>query len=1052
MSIDHGTGLPNSTSLAILHSHTDMVMSVAFSADGRLLASASSDGTIRLWDTSTQLEADRQPPNCLAILRDHTAVVYKVALSVDGRLLASSSFDRSVRLWDTLAILDPDTPSPASLALLEDHTSAVWSIALSPDGRRLAIGDADGALQLWDVASRTSLAILKGHTSAVWGVALSMDGLLASGSTDGTLRLWDGVTGAPLRILRPERPYERMNIAGLTGITEAQRASLLALGAVDEPGEQQGVADDRAQSLIAQPDTSGQRPPAHGDQRAPIGLPFQPTPFIGRDAELAEIARILGEPACRLLTLLGPGGIGKTRLAIEAVTQQAGAFADGVAFVALASVGTPSQIVSAIGDTLGLAFAGQADPTAHLLGSLRDRHMLLVLDNFEHLLAGADLIYDILAQAPRVGMLVTSRERLSLQAEWLFDVEGLAYPPEAPRGPARPQPDSASYSAIQLFVQRATQVLPGLPLTDETLATIVRICRHVAGIPLAIELAAAGVRGLALDELEQQIRANLDTLATGMRDVPARHRGMRVVFDHSWSRLAEAERTLLSRLGVFRGGCTAAAAEQVVGARLPALMALVGKSLVRYDKAEANPGAADASRFVLLEPIREYALEQLAARGEVAALQRAHASYYLALAEAVAAAWDSPAAEAAIGQLDREYDNMRAALQWARDGGERTIGLQLGAALRRFWQRRGYYSEGRVWLDELLALDDDSSDGTAVTARLQALDTAAWLASDQHDFARAAQLSQQSMALRRQLGETEGEPHMLLNAARQARAAGQYQRALALFEEALARQRAVGDRGSASAGGLGQSLYDLALVRREQGDFARAAALLQEGIELHRAIGEREGIAVGLLGLGDLARDQGDAPQLRAYTQQSLAISRELGIQWAIGFALNNLALADYMEGDLAGALARAGESVALFRSFQAEGSVGEVLITVGQITRAQGHAAQAYEVFVEALRLALALGPRLIVPAALEGLGGLAAQAGQAELSGRLLGVAAVLRAQMGTPMRPVDRAAVEHALATARAALGADAFAAAWASAAELPLDQLLDIAGSGVLNQPK
>jgi non-specific serine/threonine protein kinase len=449
----------------------------------------------------------------------------------------------------------------------------------------------------------------------------------------------------------------------------------------------------------------------------------------------------------------------------------------------------------------------------------------------------------------------------------------------------------------------------------------------------------------------------------------------------------------------------------------------------------------------MLEPLREYALEQLAARGEAAALGHAHASYYLALAEAAVAQWDSPTAAVAIAQLDREYDNLRAVLQWARDGGDRMLGLQLAVALRRFWQRRGYYSEGRTWLEDLLALDDAPADTVALAARQRALHAAAWLASDQYDFARATQLFEQSLGLRHTLGESADQTQVLLATARQARATGQYQRATALFEEALQRHRAQGNRESASAGGLGQSLYDLALVRREQGDVAGAQVLLEEGLDLHRTIGEREGIAIGLLGLSDIARDQGAATQVREYSEQSLAISRELGIQGAIGFAVNNLALADYGDGSPTRAHALADESVSLFRNLQADSSLAEVLITKGQILQAEGHATAAYAALSEALRLAMTFGPRLMVAYALERLAHMMAEGGQTQLGVQYFAAASALRAQMGTPVRPADRPAIEHALATARAALGTDAYAAVWAEAQALPLEQVLNTV-SGVV----
>jgi non-specific serine/threonine protein kinase len=270
--------------------------------------------------------------------------------------------------------------------------------------------------------------------------------------------------------------------------------------------------------------------------------------------------------------------------------------------------------------------------------------------------------------------------------------------------------------------------------------------------------------------------------------------------------------------------------------------------------------------------------------------------------------WNSPTANRAIESLDDEYDNLRAALQWNSDSGDFIIGLQLGTALGKFWRRRGYYGEGRLWLEALLAQAGDSTDSIAMIAQLRALQTAAWMASDQHDYERATQLYERGLQLGRILGETEGEIQLLSTAARQARAAGQYQQATMLFEAVVARFRAIGDRGSLSSGGLGNSLYECALVLRELGEFARATVLFEEYIALHLEIGDREGLAAGLLGLGDVARDQGDAAGVREYGERSLALSRELGLQWAVGFTLNNLALGAFLEGDLTRGCPRRGK------------------------------------------------------------------------------------------------------------------------------------------------
>jgi predicted ATPase len=851
-------------------------------------------------------------------------------------------------------------------------------------------------------------------------------------------------------------------------LAETQKATLRSLGALDQAADSLPPA-----ALPARPDG--------GTNRA-RGLPYQPTSFVGRAAELSELARLLGDPACRLLTLLGPGGIGKTRLALAVAATQTAAFADGVAFVALASVGAPSQVVSAIGDTLSLSFAGHPDSSADLIRYLRERQLLLILDNFEHLLDAAALVAGILEHAPRVRLLITSRERLNLQAEWLFDVGGLAYPPEVPPETASPQhlADLAHFSAIQLFVQRARQVQPSLSLTESSLTTIARICQHVAGMPLAIELAAAGVRALPLAAIEQQIRTNLDLLATTQRDVPARHRSMRAVFEHSWNLLGEPERALFSYLAVFRGGFTHEAAQAVtdfgVGIWdfglgrdagtfqkpkakdqniLAGLAALVDKSLVQHQGSadawssfeHAAPDTKDTPRFAMLAPIREYALERLAARQDAEAIRRRHAHYFTALAEAAVAEWDTPRINMAIALQRREHDNMRAALEWACDTGNSPLGLQLAEALWGFWRSYGYLGEGRAWLDRLLRLDEQPADPAAIAARRRALHRAAWLASDQHDYATATRLFEESIALGRAVGEVEGETHLLLNAARQARAAGQYQQATALLETVLARLRAPGNRTAATSAvpepsfnELGQVLRELALVLRERGDFAGAVALLDEGLELHRADGDRVSVALVLLGHGDVARDRGSGAAVREYCKPSLAVFRELGMEWAIGFALNSLALGAYYEGELARAAALARESEALFRGLQADASLAEALITLGHILRAQGEAAAAHAALAEALRSAQAVGPRLFVAASLEGLAGIMAEQGHAELGVQLLAAAAASRAQMGAPVRPADQSALASDLAAARAALGEDTFAAVWARAQALPLEEIL------------
>ncbi|MGH8631367.1 MAG: ATP-binding protein, partial [Burkholderiales bacterium] len=334
-------------------------------------------------------------------------------------------------------------------------------------------------------------------------------------------------------------------------------------------------------------------------------LPTPPTPLIGRERELAEMARLLGDPQCRLLTLAGPGGIGKTRLAIEAADHQREAFADGAHFVSLAPIRSAEFIVPAIADAIGFAFYGAEDPKAQLLNYLSGKAPLLVLDNLEHLLEGVALLAEILERGPAVKLLATSRERLNLHGEWVLDIQGLPFPDEA--GSAEVE----GYSAVALFVQTARRAHVDFVLAAEERPAVARICRLVEGMPLGIELAAAWVRTLSCREIAQEIERNLadprqgmDFLAASMRDVPERHRSIRAAFDHSWNLLSAEEQQVMRQLSVFRGGFRREAAEQVAGATLPLLSALVDKSLLRR---------TEAGRFDLHELVRQYAAAQLQA-------------------------------------------------------------------------------------------------------------------------------------------------------------------------------------------------------------------------------------------------------------------------------------------------------------------------------------------------------------------------------------------------------------------------------------------------------
>jgi non-specific serine/threonine protein kinase len=710
---------------------------------------------------------------------------------------------------------------------------------------------------------------------------------------------------------------------------------------------------------------------------------------------------------------------------------------------------------------LGLQEQPGQDLLDTLVAHLQPRRLLLILDNCEHLVAACGaLATRLLVACPQLQLLATSQSPLGLAQETVWRVAPLALPAPVEGALAPPAPRMLGQSdAVQLFVERARTVQPAFVLSAATAPDVAAICRQLDGLPLAIELAAARLNVLPLAELLARLEDRFGLLRQGRRAPADRHQALQATMDWSYELLAPPAQALLRRLAVFAGGWELAAAEAVCAgeegaatAVLELLDELQDRSLVYVYHLEGVP------RYGLLETVRLYALQQLERTGETAAARARHLDWGVALAEQAAPALQGPEQAAWLARLAREHDNLRAALQWALDRGLSTRGLRLAGALGKHWLRGGHQREGWAWLAAVLALPADDETATpARGARVTALDAAAWLADDMHDFAQAAALFAQSDALRHALGQEGSTAGLLINAAMEARAGGDYARATALLEEGLARERALGSGARGRPGSPEQVLsvanhYTLlALVLREQGAYARAAALCEECLAVSRQLGDAEGSGVALLALADLARDQGDAQRGRAYSAESLALFRDLGHPWAIGFGLNNLALAAFQEGHLAQAAGHAEESVALFRGQQADPSLAEVLVTLGHIRAAQGAAATAQAHVAEALGLAWAKGPRLVVAMALEELGVLAVRQGQTRHGVEVLGAAATLRASLGAPVRPADRPALEDALAAARTTLGEGAFTAAWTTGQTLPLEQSVARAAAGPPDEP-
>jgi predicted ATPase/DNA-binding CsgD family transcriptional regulator len=753
-------------------------------------------------------------------------------------------------------------------------------------------------------------------------------------------------------------------------------------------------------------------------QLAP-GLPEPPTALIGREREIVAVARRVRRADVRLLTLVGPPGIGKTRLALAVAARLRATpapggglvFPDGVWFVPLEALGDPELVVPTIGRALGVVERGDPPLPERLRLHMHRRRALLVLDNFEQVLPAAPEVAALLAAAPALKVLVTSRAALRLAAEHRFPVPPLALPPAFPGGgpaPERTQGASgpgpgldglARSEAERLFVARARAVQPDFGLTAETAPAVAELCRRLDGLPLAIELAAARVSLLPPPSLLGRLEHRLGLLAGGARDLPVRHQSLRGAIAWSYDLLTPGERALFRSLAVFAGGFTLEAAEAVCppaggdapttaqtppGDAPPAgleqlaspsaierLASLVEKSLVRPE-APAGGAPRPAPRFGLLETVREYAAERLAAGGEEAAARRRHAHYYLALAET---------AEGGPGpdRLEIEHDNLRQALAWcqtgpatAADGG--ALGLRLAAALGPFWRRRGHWSEGRRWLAAALALPP----GTGPTlARARALQDAGTLAAWQGEFAAGRALLEASVAAWRTLGDRRGLAGALgeLTWPRQNDSA--FAAARSGAEECVALWRDLGDRA-----GLARALRWLGHAVGTRPDASpaerrEAEALWEESLALFRELGDDAGASEPLFMLGWLARVRGDYATTRSLMEQTVALRRMAPPGGALAMALLHLGAAALLEGDLASAGAHFEEALTLFRAAGNGLGEAETLAVLGDLARRGGDTARAAAGYAEALDLARRVGGTAVVARSLAGQADLARRAG---------------------------------------------------------------------------
>jgi predicted ATPase len=571
----------------------------------------------------------------------------------------------------------------------------------------------------------------------------------------------------------------------------------------------------------------------------------------------------------RLLTLTGPGGIGKTCLALRIAADMDAAFADGAAFVDLAAITEPDLVPAAIAGALALGESGGQTADQRLRASLRDKHQLLVLDNFEQVLAAAPLVSDLLAACPHLKILVTSRAPLRVRGECEAAVPPLALP----AGPGYLNPAALSqYTAVTLFVQRAQAARPEFALTATNAEAVAAICTRLDGLPLAIELAAARIKYVTPATLLGRLEHRLQMLTGGPRDLPARQQTLRGAIAWSYDLLDPAEQRLFAQLSVFLGGWTLEAAEQVCAdPGMPAraepvvhgLASLVDKNLIRC----ANVTPDDEPRFTMLETMREFAVERLDAGSDAAASRERHARYYLGLAERAEQELAGADQGVWLTRLAHEHDNLRALLEWAHAGGAVELGLRAAGSLWRFWIAQGYLSEGLRRTERLLALPCSV---TAVRAR--ALYGASVLATELSDQTRMVVHARASLELYRALGDRKGLAGALNILAYAAGMAADYERALAYHEESLVVAREADD-----ANGMARSLNNLGILARYRGDFARAATHYQESLGLYTGLGNYLGVATTLTNIAELSRYRGDSADAERRYQEAIALHHRMG-------------------------------------------------------------------------------------------------------------------------------------------------------------------------------
>lgn len=752
-------------------------------------------------------------------------------------------------------------------------------------------------------------------------------------------------------------------------------------------------------------------PPLRTHDRRSDTLPGQLTSLIGREHEVATVVRLLRRDTVRLVTFTGPGGTGKTRLALQVASELGDAFSGGVFFVSLASISDPTLVLPTVARALGIWESMGQPVFARLVEVLRQNQVLLLLDNFEQIVEATPQVADLLTSCPQLKLLVTSREVLHVRSEHEFAVPPLALPDPAHL------PKLAAFAripAVALFLQRVQAARPEFKLTSTNARVVAEICVRLDGLPLAIELAAARMKLLSPQALLARLDRPLNMLTGGARDVPARQQTLRNTIEWSYQLLNAREKRLFRWLSVFVSGCSLQAAEAVctgpgdgVGQVLDGVASLVDKSLLQ--RVEQTEEGSEDQRLLMLETIREYGLEALTESGEDNAARQAHAGYFLHMAEEAEPELKGPLLVAWLDRLEREHDNLRAALQWAIEQERGEVALRLGIALERFWVVRGLRNEGRAFLERALA----GSAGVAATIRAKALLAAARLAFNQSNYEQGEVLAQESLALFRELGDKRGIALSLNRLGVAAWRRGDFRSARLLLDEDLTLFREMGDQDR-----VAWSLFMHGLLDNKQGEYARAFSRFEESLALFRELGNKRGIAASLTQLaGTLFVSQGNQDLIYPLLEQGLLLDREVGDKEGMAVASLLLAWVALKQGDRATARSHVEESLMLYREMEHREGMAEALSMLGKVEAARGDHAFALTLYEESLTMAQEIGDKELIASGLEGLASVMAVQGELSWATRLWGTAEALRKAIGAPLPPIERADYEQAVMTALA-----------------------------------